>query len=73
MDWTVTLAITAALVGLTALLGWAGSRPPDVRRGPRLIPYRFLMMLGAVGVMLMVVHMLNLAGMNTGPQHTAVK
>jgi hypothetical protein len=66
MDWTITLAVTLALAALTALFGWAGSRPPNLHRGPRLVPYRFLMMMSAVGVMLMVVHMLNLAGMKTG-------
>jgi hypothetical protein len=66
MDWPVTLAVTLALAALAGLFGWAGSRPPNIQRGPRLIPYRFLMMMSAVGVMLMLVHMLNLAGMKTG-------
>ena len=66
MDWSLTLAAAAALAGLTGLFGWAGSRAPDLRRGPRLIPYRFLMMLSAVGLILMIVHMLNLAGVKTG-------
>jgi hypothetical protein len=66
MDWTVTLAATAALLAVTVACGWAGSRPPDPQRGPRLLPYRFLMALGAVGLLLMVVHMLNLLGVATG-------
>jgi hypothetical protein len=66
MDWPVTLAVAAGLAVLTVLFGWAGSRPPDLQRGPRLAPYRFLMMLGATGLLLMVVHMLNLAGVTTG-------
>ena len=66
MDWPVTLAAAAGLAGLTAAFGWAGSRPPDLRRGPRMAPYRFLMVLAATGLLLMLVHMLNLAGVTTG-------
>jgi hypothetical protein len=66
MDWPFTLAAAAVLGGLTVLCGWLGARPPDPRRGPRLAPYRFLMMLGATGLMLLAVHMLNLAGVKTG-------
>jgi hypothetical protein len=66
MDWPTTLAITAAAAGLTALFGWLGARPPDLSRGPRLVPWRVLMVLSAVGTLLMLVHMLNLAGVATG-------
>lgn len=66
MEWPLTLAATAVLAAFSAFCGWKGSRPPDIHRGPRLAPWHFLMMLGAVGVMLMVVHMLNLAGLKTG-------
>ncbi|HTK33710.1 MAG TPA: hypothetical protein VL358_00305 [Caulobacteraceae bacterium] len=66
MEWPVTLAVTLALAVFAALCGWAGSRPPDPRRGPRLAPYRFLMMMGVMGLLLMAVHMLNLMGLKTG-------
>ena len=66
MDWPITLAAAAVLAVLTGLCGWAGSRPPNPHRGPRLVPYRFLMMLGFTGLMLTVVHMLNMAGVKTG-------
>ena len=66
MDWSITLVVTAVLAALAGLFGWAGSRPPDPRRGPRLAPYRFLMLLCAFGVMLTLAHMLTLAGVKTG-------
>ena len=66
--WTrpVTLHSAALGAGLVVLFGWRGARPPDVRRGPRLVPYRFLMLLAAAWVLLMVVHLVNLMGVQTG-------
>ena len=66
--WTlpVTLFSAAVGVGLTVLCGWRGARPPDVRRGPRMIPWRFLMLLSAAWVLLMLVHVANLMGVDTG-------
>ena len=47
------LALTCAVVA--ALCGWRGARPPDPMRGPRLVPWRFLMVLaGAAAVLLLV-------------------
>ena len=66
MDWPITLAAAAVLAALTGLSGWAGARPPNPHRGPRLVPWRFLMVLGFTGLMLVVVHMLNMAGVKTG-------
>ena len=51
---------------MSALFGWLGARKPDPSRGPRLAPYRFLMLLFAAVVLLMVVHLINLAGFHTG-------
>lgn len=67
MDLTVTLALGGALLALTVFSGWMGARPPDFRRGPRLIPYRFLMLMGAAGLIVVVVHLVNLMGVPTGP------
>ena len=66
--WTmpVTLFSAAVGVGLTVLCGWRGAQPPDVRRGPRMIPWRFLMLLSAAWVLLMLVHVANLMGVDTG-------
>ena len=66
--WTlpVTLASAAVGLGLAVLFGWRGARPPDLARGPRLLPYRFLMLLAAAWVLLMVVHLANLVGVETG-------
>lgn len=66
MDLTSTLAVAATAGALTGLFGWMGARAPDLRRGPRLLPYRFLMVLSATVLILMLVHLVNLAGVPTG-------
>jgi hypothetical protein len=66
MDWPITLTLAASAAVLTGLFGWLGARPPDLARGPRLVPWRLLMVLSAVGLILMLVHMANLAGVATG-------
>lgn len=48
MDIDLGLNVILLLTGvlLTVLTGWRGSRPPDLRRpGPRMVPWRFLMLL----------------------------
>lgn len=60
------MLFAAALV--SALFGWLGARKPDPARGPRLAPYRFLMLLFAAVVLMMAVHLVNLFGFHTGRQ-----
>ncbi len=66
MDLTITLSLGGALLAVTLLAGWMGARPPDLRRGPRMIPYRFVMLLGAAGLVVVLVHLVNLMGVTTG-------
>jgi hypothetical protein len=66
MDGTATLILAVAALALTALFGWAGARPPNVRKGPRIVPYRFLMLITAAVAILLIVHLINLAGVRTG-------
>ena len=64
----LTLAVAFAAALLAALFGWLGARKPEPMRGPRLAPYRFLMLLCAAVVLIMIVHLVNLAGIHTGRQ-----
>jgi hypothetical protein len=66
MGLPLTLALAVGLAALTVLAGWLGARPPDLRRGPRLVPWRFLMALSALGALVLVVHLVNLLGFRTG-------
>lgn len=65
MNLTVTTALLAAFAAAAALFGWAGARPPNPNR-VRMAPYRFLMLLAAAGVLMMLVHLVNLLGVKTG-------
>lgn len=66
LDLRTTLALALGAVALAAMFGWLGARPFDPRKGPRLLPYRFLMLLSAAAALMMIVHLVNLAGFKTG-------
>lgn len=66
MSLPITLAWTAGFLALAILAGWLGARPPNPHKGPRMAPWRFIMLLSAAGVLLMVVHLVNLMGVTTG-------
>jgi hypothetical protein len=66
MDWPVTAALAGAFTLFAIFCGWRGARLPDPVRGPRLVPWRFLMILAVFALVLLVVHMVNLAGVVTG-------
>ena len=46
------LAVAVALAALAGFAGWRGARPPDPMKGPRLIPWRPIMVLAATGAIL---------------------
>lgn len=66
MDLTLTLAFVAAFAAVAVFSGWRGARAPDLRRGPRLAPWRLIMVTSAAGLILMLVHLVNLLGVPTG-------
>lgn len=66
MDLTSTLTAAIVFLALAILCGWRGARPIDVLKGPRMVPWRPLMMVCVVGLMLMLVHLFNLLGVQTG-------
>jgi hypothetical protein len=68
MDWGVTLSVATAALALAVFAGWRGARAPDLARGPRLAPWRFIMLLAASVVLLALVHALNMLGFETGKQ-----
>lgn len=66
MDLNLTLGLTAAFLAVAVFAGWRGARPPDFLKGPRLIPWRFIMVTAAAGLLVLVVHLVNLLGVKTG-------
>jgi len=66
MEMIPTLGLTALFAAITAFCGWRGARPPNFARGPRLMPWRFIMVLAATATLVLAVHALNLLGVQTG-------
>jgi len=52
MDSRTLLALGAGLLVITAFAGWRGARPPNPHKGPRMIPWRFIMALSAAGALI---------------------
>lgn len=59
-DKPSTLALVAFAAGLAVFCGWRGARPSQPMRGPRLIPWRALMLLATAAAILGLVHYLEL-------------
>lgn len=55
-----TLIALAAVVAFGVFSGWRGARPPDLIRGPRLVPWRFLMIVAAAIALALLVHLFRL-------------
>ncbi|MFN4288177.1 MAG: hypothetical protein ACK4E3_06750 [Brevundimonas sp.] len=66
MSLAHTLIALALSLGFTLWCAWRESRPPDLIRGPRMLPYSLLMVLGLGLTVMLVIHLLNLAGLDTG-------
>lgn len=66
MDLKVTVLAVLAALASTVFFGWRGARPPDLVKGPRMVPHRMLMVFSAAVTLLMLVHLVNLLGVHTG-------
>jgi hypothetical protein len=67
MDLTATLILAASLLALAVFAGWRGARPPDFARGPRMIPWRAVMLFASAWALFALVHLAYLVGLKTGP------
>ena len=67
MSLTLTLILLGLALALMVFTGWRGALPPDPMKGPRLMPWRFLM-IGAAGVaLLLLIHLATLFGAERTP------
>lgn len=66
MTLNVTLSLFAACVAVAVFAGWRGARPLDFAKGPRMIPWRFIMLLATAAALPFLVHLVNLLGVRTG-------
>lgn len=62
----LTLLFGGGLLSLALFAGWRGARPPNPHRGPRMIPWRLVMVTAAALLLAMIVHLVNLLGVTTG-------
>jgi hypothetical protein len=67
MSLNLTLGLIAGVLLLTVFAGWRGARPSQPHQGVRMIPWRFVMLLSAAFLVLLLVHAAALLGM---PQRT---
>jgi amino acid transporter len=65
MDLTLTIAIFAAAAALFAFGSWRSAQPADPLK-PRLVPWRLVVILSGVVGILMLAHVVNLFGIETG-------
>jgi hypothetical protein len=47
------LALSAGFAAFAAFAGWRGARPPNPMKGPRMIPWRWLMVISATIALLL--------------------
>ena len=66
MDFKVTLGLFAAFVVAGVFCGWRGALPSQPAKGVRMVPWRPLMVANAIGAFIMLIHLVNLAGFQTG-------
>ena len=67
MSLNTTLLLLGAALALMVFCGWRGARPPDPIKGPRMIPWRFLMIGAAAVAMLLLIHLATLFGAARAP------
>ena len=67
MSLPLTLALLAAALALAIFAGWRGSRPWDLRRGVRMVPWRFIMLLCGALILVLAIHLGTLMGVPQRP------
>ena len=66
MEAQTTLALALGCAAAAVFFGWRGAQPLDIKKGPRLIPWRPMMAASATATLVFLVHLMNLFGVNTG-------
>ena len=61
MSMTLTLSLLAGALIVAVFAGWRGARPSNFLK-PRMVPWRFIMLLAGALVFLLVVHLGTLLG-----------
>ena len=57
MELKPTLILTCVAILVAVGCGWRGALAPDPNRGPRLMPWRLMMLLSAALALLLLIHL----------------
>jgi hypothetical protein len=66
MDARILFPAIGVLAVVAVLAGWRGARPPDPLRGPRLVPWRLIMLLCVALTIILILEALRQAGWGPG-------
>ncbi|MBC7736508.1 hypothetical protein [Brevundimonas sp. SL161] len=61
MSMTLTLSLLAGALLVAGFAGWRGARPSDFLK-PRMVPWRFIMLLAGALAFLLMIHIGTLMG-----------
>lgn len=64
MSLQITILVLALAVAVTVFCGWRGARSWNVLEGPRMVPWRFLMLLAFTLALVMARQALELSGIH---------
>ncbi|HUH23350.1 MAG TPA: hypothetical protein VLZ51_04760 [Brevundimonas sp.] len=67
MSPSLTLVLLAAASTVAVFSGWRGARPPDLMKGPRMMPWRFIMLVAGALAVLLLIHLASTLGGRTFP------
>ncbi len=66
MSLSLTLTLLPIFAAIAIFAGWRGSRPPNLLKGPRMMPWRAIMLFSAVICVLLLVHLATVVGVRAG-------
>jgi hypothetical protein len=66
MDARILFPAIGVLAVAAVLAGWRGARPPDPSRGPRLVPWRLIMLLCVALTIILILEAVRQAGWGPG-------
>jgi hypothetical protein len=66
MDLRLLIALGTGFAALAAFAGWRGARPPNPMKGPRLIPWRAIMVFSAAAAVIVLVQAERAVGLGPG-------
>lgn len=64
--FVLTIALALFGLGVSAFAAWRHGLPPNPAKGPRMIPWILILLIGATLTLVMLVHLVNLLGIRTG-------